>query len=199
MTGYLPGMESAQLRRDLSAFFTPAALATRLWDWAKLGGEVQSLVEPSAGRGALLMPVWAEPVERFVVAVEADPINADSLGWRDWGQCPTRIELADFLALPPERVDLALMNTPFEDGQDVAFVERALLWAPRVCGIFPAGMFYSAGRRPFWGRVRPTRIVHLSERPSFGGDYSPQTNFMLLELVVRDALPKLCSPTVDWW
>ncbi len=197
-TGYLPGLESAQLRRDLSAFFTPPALAQRLWDWAKLGGEVRSLVEPSAGRGALLKPVWAEDTERWVTAVDADPANAHVLLAQGWNCCPTRVVCADFLTLEPETAcDLALQNTPFEDGQDIAFVERSLLWAPRVCGIFPAGMFYSAGRRPFWSRVEVTRQVYLSERPRFGGEYAPQTNFCLLELVRRTSAES--RPTIEFW
>ncbi len=134
-----------------------------------------------------------------MTAVEADPAHAKTLRNMDWGRCAVQVLNRDFLVVEPQAVDVALQNTPFENDQDIAFVERSLLWAPRVCGIFPAAMFYSAGRAPFWRRVMPTRIVHLSERPQFGGDFQPMTNFVVMELKQRNALPKTCHPEVQWW
>ena len=202
--GYLPGVEGAELRRDLSQFYTPRPLADRLAGWFP---RAQRVLEPAAGRGALIAPMLerSEPPGR-VVAYDVDPHNCEAL--RALG--PVEVRERDFLADDdPGRFDLGLMNPPYEstdtcpNGQDVAFALRALQVCHKVGGLFQASMEHSIGRfESFWKWVDIRRRAVISSRWKFGGAHSPKTNFVALELRLRTVARKQGEPTTlnqEWW
>lgn len=197
---WLPGMEEADRKRDLSQWFTPAWLADRLWNFV-CAWPVRTVLEPSAGRGSLVAPMLRRYPPDAVTAIEADPQYLQTL--RDLDELCMRLSVVggDFMRVRPESVDVVVMNPPYEENQDIAFIERAFLWSPRVVGIFRADIFYSDSRAEFWrrhgGHMR--RIVFLSDRPVFGvsaGSDGPRTNFVIIEFVAGD---HWLVPTVEWW
>ena len=207
---YMPGFEGEERRRDLSQFFTPAWLAQRLWDWCpkRRPGERFRVCEPAAGKGALAVPALACGSLPEVVAYEVDHNNVAQLAQAgvsyDIGRLVVRPR--DFLAQTPDQVgcfDLVLQNPPFEGGQDVDFILHALECAPQTIGLFPAAIMYSDGRwEKLWRWVDIQRKAELVDRPSFGGEHSPKTNFCALDLCMRHTARRAQEPfthTTEWW
>lgn len=196
---------------SLSQWLTPPDLARRVVDWALIGTDWgrrvggfggDRVLEPSAGNGALVRPLVAAGAGVF--AVELDERYTSDLRRElgSWGMLVT----CDFLAIQPpptgEGFSLVLMNPPYENGLDVAFILHALKFAPRVVGIFRSQILHGKARkRELWSKVRPTRIAYLSERPDFGGDYGAMTDFVVLELVEMAGRNKNypLDCTVEWW
>lgn len=201
--------------RDLgkSQWFTPPELAQRVVEWAGVkppnitpfglhypGYKPLRVLEPSAGNGALVRPLVAAGAE--VDAVELDTryvpelydallgvANADDIG-------PV---IADFLSMMPRMdYDLCVMNPPYEDGKDVAFILHALKFAPRVVGIFTDRILFGVERKEgLWSKVRPTRIAFQSRRPFKGA----QTDYVVLELI-QGGIGATFAPftcTIEWW
>ena len=94
MTLPLPGIErlpSAWLEeragRDLSQWFTPDHLALRVAVWGLAGSQALTILEPSAGGGALVRAArMARPSAR-VLAYEIDPYWARRLGAEEPSAC----------------------------------------------------------------------------------------------------------------
>jgi predicted RNA methylase len=155
-------------KRDLQQFFTPPKLAKGLVDKVeglmKLKGK--TVLEPSAGKGALAVEVVLRRPERLV-CLEKDPALANSLpGFiardldaMDYGKSTAQlsVDCADFLAAkPPLYVarhtpyHAVVMNPPFTRGQDVDHVTHAVnLLAPGgVLGaIVSGGVTWKEDRR----------------------------------------------------
>ena len=75
-------MGVGELDRERSQFFTPADLALKVWRWAvfQQGRPRMHVLEPSAGRGALIEPMIANGWPwGGVVACEIDPVNVAAL------------------------------------------------------------------------------------------------------------------------
>jgi predicted RNA methylase len=198
-SNYLPGMEAEARNLELSQWFTDPKLARSVWTWANRYERAASVLEPSAGQGALLTPIYEYPCEcREVVAVEIDAAHIDRLevlahrgserAGHQW-----HVVTGDFLTLYYSRgpvFDLALMNPPYEDGQAEAFILHALRVCRRVVGIFKASILFGQERyRTLWSDVTTTREVRLAARPSFGlgesGGAGGKTDFVVLELVSK--------------
>jgi predicted RNA methylase len=207
----LPGMEAEARSRELSQFFTPVELATRIWEWSgalRASGGLRVL-EPSCGSGNLIAGMVAAGVTpRSLLAVELDARQADLCETRFAGREWLRVQRGSFLddeLVPRERVaDLAVMNPPFEDNQAVAFCAKALDLCDRVIALLPADIFYTAGRVPFFLQYAVHRRVNISWRPNFGGGSGGQTNFVVLELRKRAGgraleLGQPQTLTEEWW
>jgi type I restriction-modification system DNA methylase subunit len=120
-------------QKELQAFYTPDALADRMVNLAKIqpGDEV---LEPSAGRGALIeailrVPGFAEHHFSSILAIEQDHDQAVHLAGQRYPR--SVVTEADFLSLNPEHygaMDVVLMNPPFAKGAEVEHVTRALAW-----------------------------------------------------------------------
>lgn len=194
----------------LSQWFTPSDLAKRVVEWAFEGRAMERLsacvLEPSAGNGALVRPLVAAGAH--VMAVELDPryfkdlSRALGLGVREHTMlCP-----ADFLECKPGSAlfDLCVMNPPYEDGKDVAFILHALKFAPRVVGIFRSALLHGSTRkRELWAHVRPTRIAFLADRPKFGEGNGARSDFIVADLVrilePTAGYPAERNVNVEWW
>lgn len=203
----------------LSQWFTPPELASRVVEWALAGGDDDSwhrsdvpkrtmhVLEPSAGNGSLVRPLMAAGA--YVAAVEIDVRYAAGLM-----EMANDCIIGDFLKIARTsewRFDLAVMNPPYEDGADVEFILHALNFAPRVVGIFQAGIEYGVDRyNDLWSLVQPTRVMKLRRRwfkdPLTKG--SGVTNYVVMELQKRTpcsagcAYPHVFEPdhvTLEWW
>lgn len=202
MNGQLEMIQGTNRDTSLSQWFTPPALAAKVVEWALAGSitvpghgaKGMRVLEPSAGNGALVLPLVAAGAE--VTAVEIDDRYLGDL--RALHGLHTVI-VADFLQTePPSRgFDLCVMNPPYEDGQDVAFILHALKFAPRVVGIFTDRILFGVERKEgLWSQVRPTRIAFQSRRPFKGA----QTDYVVAELIERiwdDPKPDACK--LEWW
>lgn len=208
MNLFLPTMESEHRNHSLSAWFTPPRLAERVWNWCPPA--TRSVLEPAAGEGALIKPIIRNPrAVEHIIAIDIDEANAFKLRAL-WERDSHFLEVAcgDFMAWPwglplRARFDLALMNSPYEDGQAEAFILHALKFAPCVIGIFKASIVHGQTRaRELWCDVAITRGVRLASRPSFGagasGD-SAKSDFVVLELVRRDGPMRAGAETWEWW
>lgn len=186
-------------RLDLSQWYTDPAVAHQMVKSFGVHREVRVL-EPAAGQGALIHPVLRLG-DASVVAYELDPTNLGTLE-----ALGPRVEVRgrDFLADPdPGRFDVVVMNSPYEDDQDVDFVLRALEVAPRAVALLRAAFDYSAGRWDrVWRWVDPRRRVRLSARPSFGEGTGARSDFQILELT-RRTTPRSKGEAVslleEWW
>lgn len=97
-------------------FPTPADVAARVAAYAELAPGL-SVLEPSAGTGALVRAVHEAEPGADVQPIERDARLADRMG------CPC----ADFLEIRPRPIyDRVVMNPPFSGGADIRHVERAL-------------------------------------------------------------------------
>jgi predicted RNA methylase len=201
--------------KALSQWFTPKELAERVAEWARVHGgcsctdpfcnipteRPMRVLEPSAGNGALVRPLIAAGA--IVTACEIDERYAADLGREkgSWGW----VHICDFLERKPTDMgpyDLCVMNPPYEDGQDVAFILHALKFAPRVVGIFTDRILFGVERKEgLWSQVRPTRIAFQSRRPFKGA----QTDYVVAELVRSTpegygrVTPIAQDVTLEWW
>lgn len=197
---WLPGMEAEQRKLDLSQWYTPPETAARLAQWAQ--GEAR-ILEPAVGRGALVMALMREHGRSRVLMYDADPTNVEHLSYlEEFRACEVRC--GDFLAAEPdEQFDVAVMNPPYENDQDVDFVLRALDWAPRVIGIFRSAIVHGIDRREqLWSKVKLTRLAWMSGRPRFGGAGAPLSDFVALEVVGLKDGERFSMPfevNCEWW
>lgn len=184
----------------LSQWFTPAWIARRLALWLPVERDGYVL-EPSAGSGELVEGLvragW--PLDR-IIACEIDPVWCTYLRTR-FGSALRVIE-GDFLGLPTQLtlralpVRHALLNPPYEDDADVAFIEaclRLLGFAGRAVCLVKTDIEYSSGRAPLWAQTaRVSRRARLIERPAFGRHVDGQRqgcaerNYVGLELMARN-------------
>lgn len=197
---YLPEMDSEERRADLSQWFTPPAVAERLWELACRDGYPGSVIEPAAGRGALIRPLVEQDVCTRVVAYEIDPVHADEL-WLMFGNL-VEVRCRDFLAHDVgEHFDLCLMNPPYENNQDVAFILKGLEVADRVVGVFRADVFHSKKRceRLWDSGVYVVRGARARGRWKFGGNHSPSKNYVALELGRGETWGGSYLERWEWW
>jgi len=194
---------AADKRAEWSQWYTPPWLAAALWEWASRGDRpVRSVIEPSSGEGALILPILADPRGCMAITcVDIDQDNVRKLAkvCRD-RQVPAGLVITahhgDFMCGKSTNAgalfDLCLMNPPYENGQAEDFILHALTMARRVCGIFKASILHGQGRYDtLWQHAQTTREVRLKKRPSFGkssrGTTSPKNDYVALEIVLRTA------------
>lgn len=205
---FMPGFEAEERRRDLSQFYTPPWLAERVWRWMWRPSTCPlRVLEPSAGRGALIKPLFTLGIAvEHISAYDVDPGNVVALEQlAAETRAPMTVRARDFMAdvdLLGERFDLSCMNPPFESNQDVQFIERVCQVCTSVAAVCQARIVHSAGRAEFWRWHDIRREAVLIERPQFGGDFSPATDFVVLD-IVRRARARLqgeaCALKREWW
>lgn len=209
MSGAQQSLGVGELDRSRSQFFTPAALAQRLWQWARPPHSSTParlrLLEPSAGLGALLGPAAASSQPfACIAAYEIDPVNVAHLRER-FG---TRVDVydTDFLAEARMgalgRFDLALLNPPFENDGDIDFARECCKVSTHACGIFPTRMLHSQRRAEFWRWHDIRRAAVMSRRPQFGGPMGGKTDFLALDLSARTHARRqgeAHTTNVEWW
>lgn len=206
MTELLPGMESERRDPERSQWYTPPAVASRLWAWCSVPSRPGvSVLEPSAGDGALVRPILADlrSVTR-VVMYEVDPVRVAQLRALSSPLCALEVRPWSFPDDDsPGSFELAVLNPPYERDQDVDFILHATRHARETVGLYRSAMVHGTGRyNRLWRWVDIRRVAWLSGRPRFGGDFSPLTDFVALQLVQRKHARKQGEPNtcnVEWW
>jgi predicted RNA methylase len=177
--------DGIEQKKSLSQWYTNPVVAQQVVDWALSHYSwVRTVLEPSAGEGALIRPLLRVNKQIRVLAYEVDPHNVEklaSLGGR------VTVFAEDFLNAEVQSADLTIMNPPYELDQDVFFILRALEVTTRVIGLFRATIYHGVNRwNLLWREVDIVREIKFVERPSFGGNHSPMQDFVVLELEKRD-------------
>lgn len=202
---YLPGMEHEARKPERSQWFTDPKLARAVWLWANRYEQAVSVLEPAAGHGALIKPIYELPMQcRLVTAIDIDRACVDVLEQfagrarqrsGSWAviegdfleECLTPLYLVESRTWS-NHYDLMLTNPPYEDGKAEEFILRGLRVAKRVVGIFKASIQHGQERfHALWSQAVVTREVKLARRPSFGvgesGAEGGKTDFVVLEIV----------------
>lgn len=110
---------------DFEFFHTPPEIARRVVDLAEITNEMQVL-EPSAGRGALVLEVKERAPDAMVSMFELMPVNNKFLRDLKLHACGIG-EPTDFLDVKPFDVfDRVVMNPPFGRQADIKHVSHAL-------------------------------------------------------------------------
>lgn len=197
-------------KRDAySQWYTPRWLAEKVIAWSGIAQLVDvsderiTVIEPSCGTGALIDQL---PDDVRLTAYDIDADNVDlvattaSRGLAD----DAIIECADFLLVDLEgaRFDFAIVNPPYEEYLDTAFVLRCTEIADRTIAIvrlaFLAGM---KRNREVWAHVDVRRMAIVSSRPDFGGELGAKSDYVVLDLARRSERAE--SPrsitTIEWW
>jgi predicted RNA methylase len=187
-----------QRSKDLSQWYTPEPLAKRVIEWANLSPD-DVILEPAAGRGALIQPNMGQ---RWI-AYDIDPDNCNVLK-EVYTPDTLAVRCADFLSakMPKTPIDVAIMNPPYENDQDVDFVLKCVKHCGRVIAILRSAFLHGEGRwEKVWQQVRLKRLTILSGRPKFGGEGSARSDFIVVELYRG---PRIFRGTqlnvkVEWW
>lgn len=209
----LPGIDDGKRDLSKSQWYTPEWLAERIWSWVLERHELSScklrVLEPSAGRGALVRAALRSGMCERIHAIELDPRNVAILATMRDERGVLSTEHRDFLQPTRgvvSRYDVVLMNPPYESGKDVDFILHAFHWAPHVVGVFRSALVHGGDRYDrLWRHVDVLRGKWLRHRPSFGkgetGD-SALSDFVVLELVLRQT-PREANEdmqlTMGWW
>lgn len=134
-----PHAPNRAMAKNFGFFETPPAVVEWVISEARLSLGV-SVLEPSAGRGALAIP--AAKITRKVQCVEIQPANVAHL--RSVGYPP--VMEADFFDLTPASLGMferVVMNPPFDSGRDVDHVTHALKFVKpggRLVSVMSAGV-----------------------------------------------------------
>jgi len=152
---------------ELDQYFTPPEVAEAFASWSRVW-EARSVLEPSAGEGALIDVL--DPDRQLVTAVEVDAPYADYLV-----EIYENVHVihGDFLEVTlPGGYDLAFGNPPYKNGLDIEFVLKALTLCDRVCFIMQSRILHGSGRfEKLWKNVRLNRIAHFVQRAFPGAIY----------------------------
>lgn len=129
--------------RSVGFFPTPDTLANLVAVIADIGPHVRRVLEPSAGKGALVRAVRHRCSFPEIHCVEMLPENVKAL---ELEVNVTAVTQGDFLSMTPERLglfDVVVMNPPFGGRSDIKHVTHAMRFlAPggRLVAIMSAGV-----------------------------------------------------------
>jgi len=189
-----------------SQWYLGCALAERITNWATSiwANTRLHVLEPSAGRGALVRPLVA--AGHRVTAIDIDGDNTDWLV-SEWTRAEgVEVICADFTAFDDwPTVDLALLNPPFENGQTEQHIMHALRFAPRVVAHVPLTTLAGKDRREgLWSAAYLKRLVIHSSRPKYSGSRTGGMTDMCTVDVVRrservDSSVRASGVSVEWW
>lgn len=175
----------------LSQFDTPGKIASKMVAWAGVERGMRVL-EPSAGLGALALPMRAASAD--VRCIELSPSRTEWL--RRAGLTVTQ---ADFLQVPSsDSHDLALMNPPYENGQDTNHVLHALKFAPRVVACLQLGTLDGVDRyERIWTKHGLRRLAVLVRRfKAPGTTMGGSRPFAIFEIIRNE---RQVSTAIEWW
>jgi len=180
---------------SLSQWFTPPDLSKRIIEWAGVK-HGDAVLEPAAGSGSLVTP--ALDAGASVKAYEIDPRFRRSAKNLDW-HCRDFFAFGDPSAGAFGLYDFAITNPPYENGNDLKFIEACTSLAETTIALTKTSFLQGVERsEKFWKHWAPTRLALLSSRPKFSGtDGSAKTDFCVFEL--KRTNPKPESTKIEWW
>lgn len=158
--------------KKLSQYYTQPQDAERIARFAlEAVPDARTVLEPSAGNGALVAALLKLRPQLQITAVDIDIDNAMQL-LRRYPQL--HVCCCDFLAFTmPEGFlfDVVVMNPPFENGSVAAHVGRALGLARHVVCHCPLTTLAGQDRRErLWSICEPQALAACSTRPKYLGD-----------------------------
>lgn len=149
-------------KTDFQQFYTPLAVAAQIRDLADIHSG-QSVLEPSAGEGALLNVL---PPDIDVTVFEIDPKNQKKLHDACQRFHTYDIYGTDFLSMNPGviEVDRVVMNPPFTRQQDIQHVRHAFKFLKpggKLVSVMSVGVTFRSNRlsedfRSFAAELRGT-------------------------------------------
>lgn len=146
LSGLLDSGETVDKKQALGFFETPAALAAELVERGIVLLE-HKVLEPSAGRGAILRAIRAVGVTD-ILAVEVDPAHFPTLIQLVGGD---NVRGGDFLQLKPSPVfDRVIANPPFAKGADIDHIRRMFEWLKpggRLVSVMAAGVLFRTAKK----------------------------------------------------
>jgi len=191
--------------KALSQWFTPRETAERIVRWAeptrRLDRSAWKILEPSAGRGALIRALLDEYTTGPVPTIEALDIDAGNVDAIEdsFSKFYVLAHQADFLSWESTtRFDVAIMNPPFEGGQTERHIMHALKFSDRVVCHCPLTTLEGKARREnLWSKVHLHRLAICSSRPKYGAG-SGATAMCTIDVTLHD--PRVEAYTaVEWW
>lgn len=148
-------------RRPLDRYYTPDAVADACVR-ALPALAPRTIVEPSVGGGAFRRALYRRWPTARIVGVDADP---DAIGLAE----SHRSIIGDWPTVAPTlRADLVCGNPPYRHAE--AHLRAACQVAPVVAMLLRLAWLESAGRWDLHRELGLSRVVVLSERPSFTAD-----------------------------
>lgn len=118
---YLDAEAVPKIQQQLQSFYTPPALAAQVVALAELEPWM-TVLEPSAGMGALALEAATVVPKRQITCVDSDAVAYAALTTAGF---PV-VQQQDFLAWTwHELYDRVMMNPPFANGQDMAHIQHA--------------------------------------------------------------------------
>jgi len=118
----ISGGEKINLQQEFQFFETPDLLANWLVELAD-PKMTDFILEPSAGRGAIVRAIWKRLPEKIIFGCEIQPSNVKAL--KAMGPFYSNIT-EDFLELEPslELFDKIIANPPFNKNQDIDHIQH---------------------------------------------------------------------------
>lgn len=202
----LPPVASRQ--SALSQWWSSPAVAERVVAWAGPLPHGATVLEPSAGGGALVRAVLERHAARavYVEALDIDPRAVERM--RDIAEPLLHLEVGDYMQrpAPSERYARAYMNPPFEGGQDGRHVAKAMSESEEVVALLRLNALAGLDRRELvWSQVGTEwwmrGLAVFSSRPSFlaagAATGSPISDFCCVHLTRERHDARGCL--VEWW
>jgi predicted RNA methylase len=198
----LPAPQTRQ--RALSQWWTPPTLARRFAEWALDGLRFPSVVEPSAGDGALVRAILeARPLAR-IMAIEIDPQWVSVLRERHEHEIAAVVE-DDYLRRAMHEVAAVVMNPPYENGLDGRFLAHAMTHADRIGALLRVNSLTGQERHAqVWSSVgkdwQLDGLAYMARRPQFsaaGIDVGHAQHDFCAVRLVRTTKRRKCE--VQWW
>lgn len=149
-------LEAGSLTVERDGFFeTPRAVVERMLELVPIDVEGMTVLEPSAGLGAIARVLDDKAPKAFYVLVEKNPDRAESLK-KEFGDDPYfAVACGNFLEFPAGSLvfngyDRIYMNPPFEEGQDIDHFRHAygmLADGGEMVAVMSEGVFFRGDRK----------------------------------------------------
>ncbi len=166
------------------------------------------VLEPSAGRGAIVRAIRERAPKSHITAHEIDPQRVELLRSE---AVADEIVAGDFLAAmgegaPPKKrpFDISIQNTPYENGLDGLFLERTMMLCDAVTALLRTNALHGKDRHArVWSRIDSGEwgvraLRYLASRPDFESiiaDGSARSDFVIVQLVRGFK----ADASVRWW
>lgn len=176
-----------------SQWDTREDLADAIVELAELS-DTARVLEPSAGRGALVRAIRKSCPDAEITAIEIDPARCALLQQLVDEEILNVVREGDFLSveLGEQSFDASISNTPYENGADGKHLAHQMQLAPRVVAVLRTNALHGSERfERVWKRCKPAgdwglhTLIYLASRPDFESviaDGNARSDFVLVRL-----------------
>jgi len=178
--------------KHLDFYETPDKVVRGLIDSNFFDSGVETVLEPSAGRGAIV-----KSVQNKFPSVRVSAVEIQTEFMPDLAATGCDFIIGDFLEQSPTPTyDRIVANPPFSQAE--AFIRHAyrfLKSSGRMAFLLRLPFIASVKRYELFKEIKPTEILVLSQRPKFGGSNIDSCDYAW---IVWDRDPVL-NVTLTWW